>query len=156
MKVEDHKPEQEVCMKYTQLEQSFLDSLICSAAELATAIRDPSASFIQSMCVCVCVCVESFPRGCVPLRGGSRNTHTPIASVAGNKQEIEISSTLPQALLLTPSLAFTGPRARPEHQPLILYAAWVRHSDPDSENTAQLFCECRKCSYSACESALNL
>ncbi len=74
MKVEDHKPEQEVCMKYTQLEQSFLDSLICSAAELATAIGDPSAGFIQSMCVCVCV--ESFPRGCVPLRGGSRNTHT--------------------------------------------------------------------------------
>ncbi len=53
MKVEDHKPEQEVCMKYTQLEQSFLDSLICSAAELATAIGDPSAGFIQSMCVCV-------------------------------------------------------------------------------------------------------
>ncbi len=156
MKVEDHKPEQEVCMKYTKLEQSFLDSLICSAAELATAIGDPSAGFIQSMCVCVCVCGVIPQRLCATQRRQPQHTHTPIASVAGNKQEIEISSTLPQALLLTPSLAFTGPRARPEHQPLILYAAWVRHSDPDSENTAQLFCECRKCSYSTCESALNL
>ncbi len=58
MKVEAHKPEQEVCMNYTQLEQSFLDSLICSAAELATAIGDPSAGFIQSVCV----------RGVIPQR----------------------------------------------------------------------------------------
>lgn len=150
MKVEAHKPEQEVCMNYTQLEQSFLDSLICSAAELATAIGDPSAGFIQR----ACVCAVNPQRLCATQRSQPQHTHThtPIASVGRNKQEIEISSTLPQAPLLTPSLAFTDPQARPEHQHHILYTAWIQRSEP--ENTAQLFCECSKCCYSV-ESALD-
>ncbi len=72
MKVEAHKPEQEVCMNYTQLEQSFLDSLICSAAELATAIGDPSAGFIQSVCVCGVI----PQRLCATQRRQPQHTHT--------------------------------------------------------------------------------